>query len=210
ANAPFQTPDHTNALATPSADATPASNTGMSVSKTFTPSGGGRATSFTTSSTLFPFTPTYGGFAGSCGSNDPGAGTMLGNVNVPPGGSGALQAPGYIQLASAQATVWSGTSASSPGTRLSGAKVTAKDTSSTCNVTRTLTPTGGTNANGQVPQAPPTGGDIGLPYGTYDICASNSAGTDKRIVPGVALTSAGATGTPINVYTGGAPGGTCP
>src|SRR5262249_23539016 len=149
-------------------------------------------------------------WAGSCGSNNPGPGLMLGTALVPSGGSGIVLPPGYLQLASAQVTVWSGTGASSPGSRVSGAKVTAKDTSSTCNVTTTLTPSAGTNTNGQVPQAPPSGGDIGLPYGTYDICASNSAATDKKIVTAVPLTSAGLIGTPVNVYLGGAPAGTCP
>ena len=88
---------------------------------------------------------------------------MLGNATVPVGGAGTLASPGYIQLPSLQVRVWSGTSLL-PGTPVSGAKVTARDTG--CNVTRTLTPRAGTDALGQVPQAPPSGGDIGLPYGT--------------------------------------------
>jgi hypothetical protein len=126
---------------------------------------------------------------------------MLGNATVPVGGAGGLAAPGYIQLPSLQVTVWSGTSGS-PGSRLSAAKVTAKDTG--CNVTRTLTTS--TNTNGQVPN----GGDIGLPYGTYDVCAQNSAGTDKRIITGVALTTVGSTGTTLDVFLGSQPNGTCP
>jgi hypothetical protein len=89
-----------------------------------------------------------------------------------------------------------------PGTRVSAAKVTARDAG--CNVTRTLATS--TNTNGQVP----TAGNIGLPYGTYDVCAQNSAGTDKRTVTGVGLTSAGTTGTTLDVFLGGQPAGTCP
>ena len=61
---------------------------------------------------------------------------MLGNSTVPAAGAGTLAAPGYIQLPSLQVTVWSGTS-TAPGSRLSAAKVTARDTG--CNFTRTLT-----------------------------------------------------------------------
>jgi hypothetical protein len=177
------------------------SNTGMQTAKQFTPVGGGRATSLSTTSTLFPFTSPYAVYAGTCSSDNPPAGPMLGNSTVPVGGAGTLASPGYIQLPSLQVNVWSGTS-TVPGSKLSGAKVTARDTG--CNVTRTLTTS--TNANGQIP----VGGDIGLPYGTYDVCAQNSAGTDKRTMTGVALTSAGATGTNLDIYLGGQPAGTCP
>ncbi len=203
----FRTRDYLNNLVDSSADSVIASNTGMQVAKAFTPPGGVRATSITTTSTLFPFTSPYAVYAGTCASNNPPAGPMLGNATLPVGGSATLASPGYIQLPSLQVTVFSGTSAS-PGPLVSGAKVTARDTG--CNVTRTLTPTGGTDLLGHVPQAPPSGGDIGLPYGTYDVCASNSTATDKRIVTGVALTSAGLTGTILAIYLGGQPAGTCP
>src|SRR5262249_33832437 len=155
------------------------------------------ATSFTSSSNLFPFSSPYGVYAGSCGSNAPPAGPMLGNATVPPGGAGSLITPGYVQLPSLQVTVWTGASALLPGTAVAGAKVSAKDTNSQCTINRVLTPAGGTNPSGQVPIAPPTGGDIGLPYGTYDVCASNAAQTQHRTTTGVALTSAGVTGTPL-------------
>jgi Tfp pilus assembly protein PilV len=210
----FRTRDYLNGLVTSSADSVAVTNSGMQTGlKVFTPAGGVRATSITTASTLFPFTSPDSVYAGTCTSNNPGAGPMLGNATVPVGGTATLVSPGYIQLPSLQVTVWSGTSSSSQGSRVQTAKVTARDVG--CNVTRTLTPpgvppAGGTNANGQVPQAPPSGGDIGLPYGTYDVCASNSTGTDKRTVTGVALTSAGATGTTLAIYLGGQPAGTCP
>ena len=203
----FRTRDYLNNLVTSSADSVIVGNTGMQVAKAFTAPGGSRATSISTTSTLFPFTSPYAVYAGTCASNNPPSGPMLGNATVPVGGSGTLISPGYIQLPSLQVRVWSGTSLL-PGTPVSGAKVTARD--SGCNVTRTLTPAGGTNALGQVPQAPPSGGDIGLPYGTYDVCANNPAGTDKRTVTGVAMTSVGVTGTTLDVYLGSQPAGTCP
>jgi hypothetical protein len=136
---------------------------------------------------------------------------MLGNASVTPGGSAALLSPGYIQLPSLQVTVFSGSSSLLPGSAVSTARVTARDTASGCNITRALTPAGGTNAAGQVPIAPPAGGDIGLPYGTYDVCASNAAKTAHRTVTGIALTSAGSTGTPLAIYLGaGTTSGNCP
>jgi YD repeat-containing protein len=198
----FRTRDYSNGLVASSADSVIVSNTGMQVAKQFTPVGGGRAASISTTSTLFPFTSPYAVYAGTCASNTPPAGPMLGNSTVPAAGAGTLAPPGYIQLPSLQVTVWSGTSTASPGSRLSAAKVTVRDTG--CNFTRTLTTS--TNTNGQVP----TGGDIGLPYGTYDVCAQDSAGTDKRTITGVGLTSAGATGTTLDIFLGGQPAGTCP
>lgn len=202
ANISFRTRDYSNALIASSADSVIVGNTGMQSAKQFTPAGGGRAATLSTTATLFPFTSPYAVYAGTCSSNNPPVGPMLGNSTVPVAGSGSLASPGYIQLPSLQVTVWSGTGSTSPGTRLSAAKVTARDTG--CNVTRTLTTS--TNTNGQVPVA----GDIGLPYGTYDVCAQNSTATDRRVITGVALTTAGATGTPLDVYLGSQPAGTCP
>jgi hypothetical protein len=171
------------------------SNTGMQVAKIFTPAGGGRATSISTAATLYPFSSPYAVYAGTCASNNPPAGPMLGNATVPVGGgAGSLASPGYIQLPSLQVTVKNGTPA------VSGATVTARDTG--CNVTRTLTTS--TNANGQVPVA----GDIGLPYGTYSVCAT---GGGKKRTATVSLTSAGSTGTPLSIdLSGGTTGSTCP
>ena len=201
-NISFRTRDYANSLVTSSADSVIVSNTGMQLAKQFTPIGGGRAATISTTTTLFPFTSPYAIYAGTCSSNNPPAGPMLGNATVPVAGAGSLTTPGYIQLPSLQVTVWSGTGALTPGSHLSAAKVTARDTG--CNVTRTLTTS--TNSSGQVPVA----GDIGLPYGTYDVCAQNSAATDKRIISGVGLTSAGATGTTLDIYLGSQPAGTCP
>ena len=201
-NINFRTRDYSNNLVASTADSVIVSNTGMQLAKQFTPISGGRAANISTTSTLFPFTSPYAVYAGTCSADTPPAGPMLGNATVPVGGAGSLATPGYIQLPSLQVTVWSGSNAGAPGTRLTAAKVTARDTG--CNVTRTLTTS--TNSNGQVP----VGGDIGLPYGTYDVCANDPTATDKRTVTGVALTSAGTTGAPLDIYLGGQPAGTCP
>jgi Tfp pilus assembly protein PilV len=193
-NINFRTRDYSNNLVTSSADSVIVSNTGMSLNKQFTPPGGVRATSITTTTTLYPFTSPYAVYAGSCASNTPPAGPMLGNATVPVAGAGSLASPGYIQLPSLQVTV------KNLLLSVSGAKVTAKDTG--CNVTRTLTSS--TDSNGQVP----VGGDIGLPYGTYSVCAT---GGGKKRTTTVSLTSAGSTGTPLTIdLSGGTSGSTCP
>jgi hypothetical protein len=69
-------------------------------------------------------------------------------------------------------------------------------------VTRTLTTS--TDTNGQVPVA----GDVGLPYGTYNVCANNSAATNRRVISSVAVHST--SGTNLDVYLSGQPAGTCP
>jgi Tfp pilus assembly protein PilV len=210
-NVTFRTRDYSNNLVTSSADGLVADNTGMAVSKVYNAPGGVRATSISTTATLFPFTSPYSVYAGTCGSNNPGSGGALGSATVPVGGSGTLATPGYIQLPSLLVNVWSGTSSISPGSRLSGAKVTARDRG--CNVTRTLTPATGTDANGRIPVV---SGVLatGLPFGEYDVCAVNSTaptgGTDRRLMTNVAVQSVGSTGTTLNIYLGGQPIGTCP
>jgi hypothetical protein len=84
-------------------------------------------------------------------------------------------------------------------------------------VTRFLTPgtssTLNTNSNGQIPDdtsVTPSRPMIGLPYSDdYEICASNSAGSDERKVT-ISLTNSGSSGTPLNIFLQGAPSGTCP
>jgi Tfp pilus assembly protein PilV len=201
-NIGFRTRNYSNNLATSSADSVVVGFTGKPA-KVFDSAGHlitappttGRVTQLTTDPILFPFTSPYFVYAGSCVTNQPPTGQPLGSVTVPPGGSGTLTSPGFIQLPSLQVTVLNN------GTGLSGAKVTARDAS--CNVTRTLTTA--TDSNGRVQPV----GNIGLPFGTYTVCAQNSAGTD-RLRTTVALTSAGSTGTPLSIDLRNQPNGTCP
>jgi type II secretory pathway pseudopilin PulG len=201
-NIGFRTRNYSNGLATSSADSVVVGFTGKPA-KVFNSAGHlitappttGRASQITTDPILFPFTSPYFVYAGSCVSNQPPAGQPLGSVIVPPGASGTLASPGFIQLPSLQVTVLNGTSP------LANARVTARDAS--CNVTRTLTTA--TDANGRVQPV----GNIGLPFGTYTVCAQNSAGTDRRTTT-VALTSAGSTGTPVSIDLQSQPSGTCP
>ena len=198
----FRTRDYSNSLVASSADSVIVSNTGMQVAKQFTPVGGGRAASISTTSTLFPFTSPYAVYAGTCASNTPPAGPMLGNSTVPVGGAGTLAAPGYIQLPSLQVTVWSGTS-TVPGTRLSAAKVTAKDTG--CNFTRTLTTLDQQQRPGPKPAA--TSDSRTAPMTSAPRTPREPT---RGPSPASSSTSAGATGTTLDIFLGGQPAGTCP
>lgn len=199
-NVAFTTRDYSNNLDATTWDSMVVDQTGMTTSRVFT---GARALNLSTPTTLFPFTSPYSVYTGTCGDNNPGGGNGLGSSLVPVGGS--VTGP-TLQMPSLQVTLWSGSSSSSPGSRVSGGDVTAFDDN--CDVQRTLTTS--TNSNGQVPDA--SGRPmINLPYSDdYDICANNSAGTDRRIISNFALTSSGSSGTPLNVYLGGQPSGSCP
>ena len=204
----FRTRTYGGTLVTSTADTAVLSQSGMTQVKVYGTPGGTRQTTFNTGTNLFPFTSPYTVYAGSCTANDPTADPTAtgayGSATVPAGGSANLASPGYVQLPSLLVTLWSGTSSVSPGTRVSGGDVTVQEVGSPtgCGVTRTLTTS--TNTNGQVPVA----GDVGLPYGTYNVCANNSAATDRRVISSVAVHST--SGTNLDIYLGSQPAGTCP
>jgi Tfp pilus assembly protein PilV len=203
-NIAFRTRDYSNNLDATTWDSVVVDQTGMTSARAFT---GARTLLFSTPTSLFPFTSPYALYAGTCGSNNPGSGNGLGSATVPVGGS--VTGP-TLQLPSLLVTLWSGTSSSSPGTRVSGGDVTVFDDD--CNVQRTLTTS--TNSNGQVPEdtsGTPSRPMTALPYGTnYDICANNSGATDRRVVSDFDLVSSGSTGTVLDIYLGGTTGGSCP
>ena len=207
-NINFQTRTYGGTLVTSSADTAVLSQSGMTQVKVFGTPGGARQTTFNTATNLFPFTSPYTVYGGSCTANDPTADATaagaFGSATVPPGGNATLASPGYVVLPSLLVTLWSGSSSLLPGSRISGGDVTVTEvgTPTGCGVTRTLTTS--TNTNGQVPVA----GDVGLPYGTYNVCANNSAATDRRVISSVAVHST--SGTNLDVYLGGQPAGTCP
>lgn len=200
-NVAFSTRAYGNALRAMTWDSIVVDHTGMNTARIFSSP---RALNMTTPSTLFPFTSPYSIYAGTCGTNNPGGGLGLGSSLVPVGGTVAGPT---LQLPSLQVTLWSGTGASSPGSRVSGGDVTVRDND--CGVNRTLTTS--TNSQGQVPDDALGRPMIGLPYGqNYEICANNSAQNDRRRISGYSLTNSGSTGTVLNVYLGGTPGGSCP
>ena len=204
----FKTRTYNGTLATSSADAAVLSASDMNQVKVYGTPGGTRQATFNTGMNLFPFTYPYTIYAGSCTANDPTADSTAagayGSATVPPGGNAALASPGYVLLPSLLVTLHSGSSALLPGSLVSGGDITVTEPASPtgCGVTRTLT--ANTNASGQVPVA----GDVGLPYGTYNVCANNSNASDRRVISSVAVHST--TGTTLDIYLGGQPAGTCP
>jgi hypothetical protein len=200
-NVAFTTRDYGNALRAVAWDSIVVDNTGMNTARIFTSP---RALNISTPSTLFPFTSPYSIYSGTCGANNPSSGLGFGSSVVPVGGT--VTGP-TLQMPALQVTLWSGSSSSSPGSRVSGGDVTVRDND--CGVTRTLTTN--TNSQGQVPNDAGGRPMINLPYGqNYEICANNSAQDDRRRITGYQLTSSGSTGTVLNVYLGGQPAGTCP
>jgi len=178
----FTTKDYAGAVVNSTADGITASNSGMSVAKTFT---GANSPTLTTTSTLFPFPSpsTYSVYAGTCPTNNPdptanGSNPLaFANVTVPIAGTGTTP-DGVIQLPSLQLTVRTGASSASPGTVVNGADVHITDM--TCNpvVTRIY----GTNNSGQLADGTGTAAtDPGMPYSTnYRICAdANVSGTQR-------------------------------
>jgi hypothetical protein len=128
---------------------------------------------------LFPFTSTYLLYAGSCASNNPdpegknpAGAAALANVVAPAGGTAA---PVTLQLPALEMVVKNGSAV------LAGATVTITD--KTCKdsqgnfVKRTYT----SNAKG-LPSNSATGiAEPGLPWGSYEVCASaNISGTNRR------------------------------
>ena len=200
----FRTRTYGGSLVPSSVDTATVSASDMNQVKTYGTPGGARQTSFNTATTLFPFTYSYTVYGGSCTANDPTSDSLaagaFGSATVPPGGSATLASPGYVVLPSLLVTLWSGTSLL-PGSKVSGGDVTVQEATGGCGVTRTLTTS--TDAAGQIPVA----GDVGLPYGTYNVCANNAAQTDRRVVTATVHDTAG---TSLDIYLGGQPAGTCP
>jgi type II secretory pathway pseudopilin PulG len=158
---------------------------------------------------LFPFTSTYLIYAGSCASNhpdpegkNPAGAAALANVVAPAGGTAA---PVTLQLPALEMVVKNGSAV------LAGATVTITD--KTCKdaqgnfVKRTYT----TNANG-LPSNSPTGiAEPGLPWGTYEVCASaNISGNRRKKVASVTLQSlTAATALTIDLGSGTENGVVC-
>ena len=201
-NVSFRTRDYGNNLDPMTWNSFVVDHSSMTTARVFTV--GTRQLQLSTPATMYPFVTPQSVYAGTCGNNNPGTGLGLGSVVVPVGGT--VTGP-ILQLPSLQITLWSGSGPSSQGSRVSGGDITARD--DRCGgLVRTLTTD--TDASGQVPDdtAVPPRPMIGLPSSTdYDICAVNGTGTRKRVISNFALTSSGATGTPLAFYLG-ASGGT--
>jgi prepilin-type N-terminal cleavage/methylation domain-containing protein len=182
-------------------------NTGMTAPKPFAQIGS--PVSSIDVGPLFPFSSPYAVYAGSCEANnpnpdeleDPPAAAALADVSVLP----SQTATATIQLPALDLTVRNGNS-SSPGAAISGATVKVADNG--CQqggnpVTRTYT----TNASGKL-------SNPGLPYGTYDVCASAFlSGSNRRNTIDDLAVETTDTDTVATIYLGSGSGrvtGTCP
>jgi Tfp pilus assembly protein PilV len=179
----FTTKDYAGTVVNSTGDGITASNSGMTVAKTFT---GANSATLTTTSTLFPFPSpsTYSVYAGTCPSNNPDPTAngsnpaAFANVTVPAAGTGTTP-DGVIQQPSLQLTVRTGSSALSPGSVVNGADVHATDMNCSPNVTRVLA----TNDSGQLADGSGTAPtDPGLPYSTnYRVCADANISATQRM-----------------------------
>jgi Tfp pilus assembly protein PilV len=181
------------------ADTIVAFNTGMSIPKTFGEIGTPATT--ITAESLFPFASPYTVYAGACsgnnpnptGESDPPGAPAIANVTIP------LADPAILQLPALHLRVWSGSGPGDPGSPVEGAAVTLDDQSCLVDeqpVRRTFT----TDPSGGLP-------DPGLPWSTYDVCASDGATHaqgDEVVVQDLD------SGTALDLYLAGALTGPCP
>lgn len=143
-------------------------NTGMTTAKTFGTLNNRVAT--ITADPLFPFGSPDSIYAGTCPANTPTPTTpesAIASVQIPSGGAAN---PVTITLPAMDITVRTGTSSTSPGSLMSGAKVVITDRDC-ANSKRTLS----TNSSGKL-------ADPGLPWSSYDLCVSGRVGTSNRLV----------------------------
>jgi Tfp pilus assembly protein PilV len=176
----FQVRNYSGSVVGSTTDSIVAFNTGMTSAATFGTPGGSQVSSIT-ASPLFPFTSPDSFYAGSCTTNDPGTGASEASVNVPAGGSTSTT----IQLPALYVTVKNGYSA------IKNANVTITDTQ--CKngykyVERDYT----TNSSGQI-------SDPGLPWGTYDICASAYVSSYTRHANSYGVDVHSTSGTSVNL-----------
>jgi Tfp pilus assembly protein PilV len=193
----FRVRNSSGAIVSSTADSIIAAATGLKTGVKVFGTPGGTPVSSIKASPLYPFNYSYNFYAGSCETNKPEAGAA--NVQAPVGGT----ASATIQLPALYVTVKNSSGTTAEKEALSGAKVTATDTKCSVGVTpvkRTYT----TNSTGGLP-------DPGLPWSTYELCASASiSGTVRRVTsPEVVVHSL--TGTSqVMTLSSGSTKGACP
>jgi hypothetical protein len=169
-------------------------NTGMETAKSFS-SVGGIPTPTIEAKELFPFTSPYAVYAGSCTSNnpnpksEPGApgAAAVAAITVPRGAAVPPPVP-RIQVPALNLTVKTGT------TPIVGAKVKI---TGTCSFERIYTTVESGTEKGVL-------SDPGLPWGTYEVCASAKvAGTNRRIKKSSIAVQNLTSGTALNLDVSG-------
>ena len=181
-------------------DSVVAFNTGMTEARAFGQPG--TAAASITAGPLFPFASPDTVYAGSCTGNNPNPdgdadspfAAALADVTIEPGAT----ATATVQLPALHLEVLSGTSAGDPGTPVSGALVRVSDRN--CAIEdEPVTHDRSTNGQGRLPNP-------GLPWGNYDLCVES--GTQAATVSNLDVKDLEA-GTPLTVYMGAAPTGSC-
>lgn len=210
----FETKNAAGSVVASSSDSLIVFNTGMTLGKVLGTPGGTRLAKLSTNS-LFPFSSPDTIYAGACGGNNPnptgeanppGAAAMA-SVLIPANGS---PAPVKLRLPALYLTVKSGASL------VSGARVTVSDDKCSIGanpVKRIYT----TTPAGSLADPSPANTSIevpGLPWSTYDICASAKIGaTQRRLSVAKVAVENLTTGTPLTMDLSGAgseSGAACP
>jgi Tfp pilus assembly protein PilV len=128
-----------------------------------------------TAKPIFPFTSPVSVWAGSCGSNNPGTGAGQGSITLSPGQT--VVTPMKLKVPAYELTVDNG---SSP---IKGAKVTVTDESCTESSGHRIERSYLTEKSGHQSSSSEGKAEYGLPYGTYEVCASASiSGTNRRMI----------------------------
>ncbi len=169
------------------ADSVTATATGMTPGTRIFGTPGGAPTSAVEAKPLYPFNYTYNFFAGSCATNKPDESIGTANQQAPAGGPAASAS---IQLPTLYLTIKnsSGTTAEKAG--LKNARVTVTDTKCPATAKRTYL----TTEAGNLP-------DPGLPWSTYDVCASAPVGPSgaQRKIKSAGVVVHSLTGTTLSL-----------
>lgn len=164
---------------------------------------GGSRTASLTDSALYPFKTPYAVYAGSCTANNPvfegsppANSVGVGSMQVPPGGEVAQQ----IRVPALELTVTYNSGI------VVGGKVVVTGTTCGTGVKRTYV----TNAGGHLSNSSAGATEAGLPYGTYNICASATiSGTVRRAESSNVQVKDFTSGTTLNMALGSTSSGEC-
>jgi hypothetical protein len=159
---------------------------------------------------LFPFTSSYSLYAGSCASNSPdplGKGENPAGFAVAAAPAGATATPSPVaQIPALELTVKSG------GANVEGARVTLTDPNCTDAEGKKVKRVYTTNEKGLISNEPKGIAELGVPFGSYEICASariSNSDRRKRISSLTVKNLAAATIQTIDLGSG-YESGTCP
>jgi Tfp pilus assembly protein PilV len=125
--------------------------------------------------TVFPFASPVSIWAGSCESNNPGTGAGQGSLTLQPGEE--VKTPLKLQVPALEITVKNGSTA------IGGARVTISDESCKDSKGVAIKREYVSEASGHQSGAANGKAEYGLPYGTYEICASaNYSNNNHRLI----------------------------